>query len=139
MSLQKLSDSQNGALKRLETKLQVAAYNGNLKAAKDLIQDIKTLLRPHGYETRLMQAKNWLYEASIEAGDYPLAIEGLKIIKQKTNKNTRVHLEATALLAIAHLRSNAIDKAEPFVKEVLTNDKVIKSEKKRTEFRKSII
>lgn len=139
MALQRLSDIQNDRLNRLEQKLRRAAGLGDLITAKNIAYDIQTLLRPHGYETRLMQVKNWLYEAGIQSGEYPFAIDGLKSVKLKTNKNTRVYLEATALLAIAYLRNNELEKAKPEIKEVLRNDKVIKSDKKRKEFRKAII
>jgi len=139
MALQKLNTAQNERLARLEHKLHIAAMNGDLVTAKSLAFDIQSLLRPFGYETRLMQVKNWLYESGIEAGDYAFAIDGLKAVKLKTNKNTRVHLEATALLAIAYLRNQDLNNAEPVIREVLQNAKVITSERKREAFRKSVI
>lgn len=139
MATTNLTEIQKERLKRLEYKLQLATYNRDLKTAKELTLDIQGILRPLRKEARLMQAKNWLYETAIEAKEYEYAIDGLKAVKLKTNKQTRVHLEATALLAIAYLRKNDFENAKPFIKDVLQNDKVIKSEKKRTEFRKEII
>lgn len=139
MALPNLTDAQKEKLKRLEPKLQKAAFEGDLPTAKIITLDLQNILRPTGHETRLMQIKNWLYEAGIEAGNYDFAIEGLKAVKLKTSKNTRIHLEATALLAIAFLRKNELNNAEPHIREVLQNDKVIKSETNRAIFRKSII
>lgn len=139
MALSKLTEQQNFRLKNLEAKMKKAVGKGDLAVAKSLAYDIQSLLRPIGYETRLMQVKNWLYETGIEAGDYIFAIDGLKAVQLKTDSKTRVHLEATALLAIAYIRNNDIGNAQPEIRKVLTNDKVIKSDKKRSEFRKSII
>jgi hypothetical protein len=96
-------------------------------------------LIPTGHETRLMQSKNWVFEAAIEAGEYNTAECGLIGVREKMNTNTRVHLEATALLAICILRQGKTSKAEPYIKEVLKNDTVIRSERKRAEFRQHII
>jgi len=86
-----------------------------------------------------MQNKNWLFEAAMEAGHLQIAIKGFLGNRNKTSKNTRVHLEATALLAICYLRKAEIEKAEPLIAEVLRNDTVIRSDKRRREFRRHII
>jgi hypothetical protein len=86
-----------------------------------------------------MQSKNWLYETALKIGEYDFAIEGLKGVKQKTNKNTRIHLEATAMLAIAYLRKSDLKNAEIYIAEVLKNDNVIKTALRRSEFRRLII
>jgi hypothetical protein len=139
MSLKRLNIAQNKRLEKLEDMLRKSVAKADVGAAKAIALDIQEILRPFGYETRLMQVKNWLYEAGIEAGEYAFAIDGLIAVKLKTNKNTRVHLEATTLLAIAYLRNNDLEKAKPEIRNVLINDKAIKSENKRLEFRKAII
>lgn len=80
-----------------------------------------------------------LYEAALENWDLDLAKRGLTFVRQNTNKNTRLFLEATALLAIAHLRANDLPGAEPLMAEVLRNDEVITSKSRRTKFRQEII
>jgi hypothetical protein len=135
----KLNDNQEKRIKILGKKLESTIANSDYKAAKSITLEIQEILRPAGQETRLMKYKNWLYEAAIEAGENLAAIDGLKAIRLKTNKNTRVHLEAGLLLAIAFIRVNDLKKAEPYIKEVLKNDKVIKSESKRIEFREGAI
>ncbi len=50
-----------------------------------------------------------------------------------------MYLEATALLALCHIREGALDKAEPYIAEVLRDDKYIRSKRKRREFHKQVI
>lgn len=59
--------------------------------------------------------------------------------RKLVNKNTRLYLEATALLAICYLRKNDYEKSKPYIQEVLQNEKVIKSERTRREFHHAII
>jgi len=139
MAVEKLTQRQKESLKELEPALQEAVRLGDYSKAKNLTKKIQELLRPTGHETRLMKAKNWLFEAAMEAGELRTAIAGLSGVRNKTNKNTRVHLEATALLAICHLRRKNLGDAEPLMAEVLQNDKYIKSDKKRRAFRKRVV
>lgn len=75
----------------------------------------------------------------LDFGDKNNALIGFKGIRERSNKNTRVWLEASSLLAIGYLRIGSFELAENIIKDVLLNDTVIKSEKKRSEFRKEII
>ena len=135
----KLTDEQKRKLKIFEAKLRNAVYKGNYRHAKELVLDIQNLLRPTGHETRLMKSKNWLFEAALEAGELGIAENGFRGVIQKTNKNTRVYLEAQALLAIVYLRQGKISEAEPLMKKVLKSDNVIKSERKNRQFRVNVI
>ncbi len=139
MNPPKLTEQQKVRLKRLEPALKEAALVGDLERAKSLVVDIQNILRPTGHETRLMQSKNRLYETSMNVDQLEFAIQGFIGIRQKTHRRTRVHLEATTLLAICYLRKSEIDNAEPLISEVLRNDKVISSAKRRAEFRKLVI
>lgn len=135
----KLTEEQKNKLKILEPKLRQAVYKGNYEYAKEIVLDIQNLLRPTKHETRLMKAKNWLFEAALEAGELGIAERGFIGIRQKMNNNTRVYLEASSLLAIVYLRQGKIEKAEPLMQEVLKNDKVITSQKRRRQFRVNVI
>jgi len=139
MAIQSLSLAQKEKIKRLEPALKRAALNGNINSAKSIINDLKDLLISTGRGTKLMELKCYLFEAYMESGDIDFAVAGFIGIRTKTNKNTRTYLEATALLAICYLRKSDIDQAEPLIKEVIKNDKVIKSEGRRILFRKYII
>lgn len=135
----KLSESQRSRLGRLEPELRSAVRSGDYERAKRLLADIQAVLRPSGHETRLMQAKVWLFEAAMESGHLRVAESGLTGIRQRMAPRTRLHLEATALLAICYLRRKDIAKAEPLMAEVLRNDSVISSERKRWQFRVRMI
>lgn len=135
----KLTDIQKNRLSLLEPKLRNAVRLGDYSLAKTIAQDIQSVLRQSGHETRLMQAKNWLFEAAMEANSIPIAISGFEGIRKKCNTNTRVYLEATALLAICFIRKNKLDEAEPLISEVLHKSKYIKSDKRRRQFKRRII
>lgn len=134
-----LTDDQKEKLNRLEPSLREAAKKGDYSSAKRITHEIQNILRPTGHETRLMQAKNWLFEAALESGEIDTAIPGFIGIRKKVARNTRVYLEATSLLAVCLLRKGEIDKAEPLMAEALRNELVIKSERRRKEFRLNII
>lgn len=137
--MNQLTELQKEKLHRLEPRLERALVANDLSAANNIVAEIQNLLRPTGHEIRLIQSKNKLYEAYMNNGDYNHAISGFMGIRQKVNSNTRTYLESSVMLAICYIRIKDIDKAEPIIKEVLTNDKVIKSESRRTKFRKNVI
>src|SRR6266566_719106 len=126
-----LTEPQKRRLRILEPALQNAVRLGNYGLAKRITSDIQDVLRPTGHETRLMQAKAWLFEAAMGAGELDIAESGFVGIRQKTAQGTRIHLEATALLAICYLRKNRLDLAEPFIAEALKRDKNISSPERR--------
>lgn len=134
-----LTDKQKERLKILEPKLDVAIKRREYETAKSLVVDIQSILRPTLHYVRLCQSKNKLFELSIELGDFDFAINGLQSNLKTLNERTRIYLETTSLLAICYVRMQEIEKAKPFIKEVLTNQTVIKSERTRTIFRSEII
>src|SRR5262245_23460823 len=112
-----LTQVQKERLSRLEPALREAAGRGDHSAAKGFAADIQPVLRRTGHETRLMQAKNWLFEAALVAGELDTAKAGFIGVRAKTNSKTRVYLEATALLALCFIREGVLDKAEPLMAE----------------------
>lgn len=135
----KLTETQKRRLKVLEPKLKVAISNRDFPTAKSLVVDLQNLLKPTGHFNRLIQSKNRLYELALEIDKLNIAISGLKSNRAVVNSNTRLYLEATSLLAICYLRQEEIELAKPLIKEVLTNDTVIKSSRTRKQFRIEII
>jgi len=131
----RLTSVQKRRLGVLEPALRNSVRMGDYRSAKQITLDIQELLRPTGHETRLMQAKNWLFEAALEAGQLQIAKQGFEGVRKKTSKRTRVNLEATALLAICFLRERNLKAAEPLIAEVLQNDSVIRSDRRRRQFR----
>ncbi len=86
-----------------------------------------------------MQAKAWLFEAAMEAGELDTAELGFIGVRKKTSKGTRIHLEATALLAICYLRRDRFDLAEPLIAETLKREKSIGSEARRRRFIRTVV
>ncbi|WP_394166914.1 hypothetical protein [Neptunomonas phycophila] len=138
MSAPKLTEEQKSKLRLLEPSLKIAAARRDLEECKKLTAYIQNILRPTGHETRLMQSKNWLFETAMEVGEIDYAIKGFSGVRQKVAKSTRLYLEATALLAICHLRNRDLDKAKPYMIEALRCEKNIKSENGRSEFKVSL-
>lgn len=93
-----LTEIQKQRLSALEPALKEAVYAADYARAKQFAADIQSVLRATGHETRLMQSKNWLFEAALNAGELLTAEAGFRGVRAKTVRSTRVHLEATALL-----------------------------------------
>ncbi|WP_144265916.1 hypothetical protein [Pandoraea sp. SD6-2] len=104
--------------------LRNAVINANYARAKEHAADIQSLLRATGHETRLMQAKNWLFESAMQAGELKVAELGFTGIRQKTSPQTKVYAEATALLAVCLLRQRRLPDAEPLIAEVLASTSI---------------
>jgi hypothetical protein len=136
---QKIPAIQLNRVHRLEQKLDEAASKGELEKAKLALNELKIVLGKFDHQARILQGYLKLYESALEVWELGLAKRGLEHVRKSASKKTRTYLEATALLAIAHLRDKNLTKAEPFIVEVLRNDSVIKSEDTRATFRKEII
>lgn len=132
-----LTEFQKKRLAVLEPTLRAAVYSADYPKAKATAIDIQELLRATGHETRLMRSKTWLFEAALNAGEIFTAEAGFRGIRNKTAENTRVHLEATALLVVCLLRQQKIADAEPLIAEVLQG-KSIKDSNRRRDFIESV-
>jgi hypothetical protein len=132
-------ESLNNRLEKLTPQFKKAINEKNIYDAKIVISDLQHVLRTLSKTARLVEFKNQLYELALEEKDYDFAIDGFLSNRTLVSNTTRLHLEATALLAIAYLRKNEIEKAKPFIKEVLQNKKVIKTDSTREKFNKEII
>jgi hypothetical protein len=84
-----------------------------------------------------MRSKNWLFEAALNAGELNTAELGFRGVRSKTAVSTRVHLEATALLAVCLLRQQKVSEAEPLIAKVLEG-KAIKDADRRRHFIESV-
>lgn len=127
----RLTDSQKERLSVLEPALKAAVYSADYKRAKAIAADIQDVLRATGHETRLMQSKNWLFEAALNAGELFTAEAGFRGVRAKTATSTRVHLEATALLAVCLLRQKRLPEAEPLIQEVLRSSSIKDAQRRR--------
>jgi hypothetical protein len=133
MSPPKLTSEQLERLHLLEPRLRAAALHGDYESAQQLALDIQNILRLTGHEARLQQAKAWAFEAAMEAGRLDIAEPGFIGIRRKVSPGSRLHLEATTLLAICYLRQKKLEKAGPLISEAL-NSRNIRSESARRRF-----
>jgi len=134
-----LTDAQKRRIKSLEPRLRNAARTGNFANAKALAVELQGILRPTGHHMRLFQSKNWLYEAALEDDKIGLASQGFEGIRTAVKTSTRLYLEATALLAVCHLRKGDIEAAKPYMAEVLGNTDIIQSDFQRRSFKRRLI
>ena len=135
----RLSEEQKKALSNLEPALRKCVASADLEKAKAITIKIQKLLRPTGHETRLLQAKNWLYETALEAGELSYAKLGLEETIQKSSSATRLHLEAVTLLAICYLRERDIEKAKELVIDAVEKIYNIRTFWRREQFYRRLI
>ena len=135
MRTSNLTEEQKKKLSILEPMLREAADSRDFDKAKEITTKIQNILRPTGHETRLMQAKNRLFEVAMESGNVETAISGFFAVRQKVSKRTRLYLEATALLAICYLRQKDLASARPYMVEALSCEKNITADQRRSEFK----
>jgi hypothetical protein len=134
-----LSEDQRKQLALFEPQLRACVRSADLKRAKIITAKIQTLLRPTGHETRILQAKNWLYETAMEANSITFAKMGFEGTIQKSNSRTRLNLEATSLLAICYLREENLNRARDLIARAVENINNIKSDERREQFHKRLI
>lgn len=135
----KIPEEQLKRVRVLESQFQQKLESGDLKKAKLIFDQVKDILSVYNHDARMMQGYLQLYETALELWELDLAKRGFRFVRERTSSNTRMHLEATTLLAIAHLRDRDIFSAEPLMAEVLTNETVIKSEEQRERFRLEVV
>jgi len=135
----RLTDKQKERLRILEPKLKLAISERDFEIAKKLVVDLQSVLRPSGHLIRMIQSKNRLYELALEINEIDFAIRGFESNRKLVSDRTRLHLEATSLLAVCYLRQEKIERAKPLISEVLNNDNIIKSKRTKQKFRAEII
>lgn len=135
----KIPTGQLEVVRSLEDQLEQAAREGKLIDAKTKLDNLKPILNKYNHHARLLQAYLKLYEGALESWNLGVAKRGLEFVRRESNKNTRIYLEATTLLAICYLRERDTIAAEPLMAEVLRNEEVIKSISRRIVFRREII
>jgi len=134
-----LTEEQKAKLAKLEPQLKSCVKTADLEKAKKIAANIQLLLRPTGHETRILQAKNWLYETAMEANSLTFAKMGFEGTIQKSSKRTRLYLEATSLLAICYLRENNIHRAQELIINAVENINNISSPDRRKQFHHRLI
>jgi hypothetical protein len=139
MASTKLTDTQLTALKRLEPDLRKAVSMAEPEMAIEVAGKIQELFSNERSHHRLLRAKLWAFEACVDANRLSYAERGLIGIRQLAEKSTRLHLEASALLAVCCLRQKKITESKKLIKEVLSNINNITSDRTRHQFQKRFI
>jgi hypothetical protein len=134
-----LTDGQKIRLAELEPRLRECVSRADFGKAKEIVHEVQTLLRSSGHEIRLLQAKNWLYETALEANQLDFAKSGFIGTIAKTSSKTRLHLEATALLAVCYLKEGDLDSAKPQIAKAVDSVGNIKSTSRRMQFHKRLL
>lgn len=130
----RLTILQKTRLARLEPDLRHCVLVGDFEQAKRNIAKIQNLLRRTGHITRLLQDKNWFYEAALEAGKVNFAISGFEGTRNIASKRTRLYLEASALLAVCYLRKGDVKQAKIYISEAIGCINNIRSSRRRRQF-----
>lgn len=130
----KLSEVQRETLKAHEKRLRKLCSMGHLDDAELSLKHIQSAFREERGHHRLLRSKLVYFEALLDDGKTEEAEDGLKSIRLKANKGTRLHVEARASLAICALRKNDLETAKGHIQYVLKNYGAISSERKRTQF-----
>lgn len=123
----------------LEPALANAARNGNYDLACDLVLKIQNLIRPTGHTYRLNLAKIRLFESAIKAKKFSIAESGLIGIIKLSSESSRLHLEASILLAICYLKQGSMDGASIYIEKAFYSARNIKSKALQSDFRIAIV
>jgi hypothetical protein len=134
-----LSGRQKEVLSKYEKKFQIACRSVNLTEAEQLLKKIQLAFSGNPNHFRLLKAKNWYYEALLDAGKNFEALLGFEMVKKRANEGTRLYLETTILYSVCLLRTGKIDEAKQEIRFVVSNLQNIKSQARRIQFEKRLI
>jgi hypothetical protein len=126
-------------LKPMEKELQKAVAQAEPEKAIEIATRIQTLFGNDRTHHRLLRAKLWAYEACVDANRLNYAESGLIGIRKICGRSTRLHLEASALLAVALLRQKKANDAKKVIREVIENINNIASDRTRHQFQRRFI
>ena len=126
-------------LRELEPKLQRASKYGQFNEAERIIKIIQKLFVNNRDHHRILQAKNWFFQAAFEDNRIDYAIQGFETIRIRANENTRIYLEATVLLGMCYLRKREIELSKKYIREAVISINNIRSDERRNQFQKRII
>lgn len=126
-------------LRPLEFRIANAAQTGCVSEAENTMKEIQMLLSSYGNHHRLLVCRLWYFETLLGANNAAVAESGFQGIIQKAGKNTRVHVEASFLLAVSLLRQKKTFAAKSLFKLVLGELNKIQSPDTRQLFQKRMI
>lgn len=130
-----IPQAQIAAYESLTRKFNVAHSRRDLSELRKIVSELTPILRPIGQESRLNKFKLFYFELAFDLGYTDKAKEGFAGIKKRT-KMSRIHIEASGLLAICYLREGNLKEAKPLMQYVLSNQSIIKTTTRRLEFKR---
>lgn len=137
--MNKLHDHQKNALAPLEKKLKKAVAEAEPDIALETASRIQELFPGDRRHPRLLRAKLWAYEACVDANRLAYAEAGLIGVRKLSNSKTRLHLEASGLLAVVLLRQKKVIGAKELIRGVIENINNIASDRTRHQFQKHFV
>jgi hypothetical protein len=135
----KLTPNIKAEMDILEPKLKRCVKIGDFNSAKKYMIELQNILKPNGYNSRLMKNKIYFFEAALEKGEIDYAISGLIGVRNKVSDSSRMYLESTALLAVCYIRMNKISIAQGYVDETIRRINNIISDELRREFHRTFL
>jgi hypothetical protein len=139
MSASKLPEDILRDLRPLEEALRKAVAAQEPEAAIEAAAQIQRFFTHDRSHHRLLRAKLWAYEACVDANRLAYAEPGLIGVRKLASPNTRLFLEASALLAVTYLRQKKLGEAKKLIREVIGNINNITSDRTRHQFQKRFI
>jgi len=136
--VKKLPKNTLDRLRPLETKLKSAVAAGKVEQAIELTVEIQSLFDDRKHH-RLLKAKLWAFEAALDANMLEYAVSGFEGIRRLSNKGTRIHLEASSLLAVCFLRKKKTREAKRLIRYVIENVNDITTDRTRNQFQKRLV
>jgi hypothetical protein len=139
MSSTKLTKEQLEAIRPLEAALRHAVSCAEPERAIEAATRIQSLLSNDRRHHRLLRAKLWAYEACVDANRLTYAESGLIGVRKLSSPTTRLHLEASGLLAVTYLRQKKLTDAKRLIRDVITNINNIDSAQTRHHFQRRFV
>lgn len=137
--VKKLHEYQKTALPSLEKALKKAVAEAEPDAALETAGRIQELFPNDRRHPRLLRAKLWAYEALVDANRLTYAESGLIGIRKLAGPKTRLHLEASGLLAVVLLRQKKVAESKKLIRDVIENINNIASDRTRHQFQKRFV
>lgn len=139
MAAWKLSDAHLAILRPLEKELRAAVATAEPDTAIEVAGKIQALFDFDRRHHRLLRAKLWAMEACVDANRLSYAERGLIGVRSLAAPNTRLYLEAGALLAVTLLRQKKSAEAKKVLRDVIANINNITSDRTRHQFQKRLV
>lgn len=139
MKNNKLSEKTLTALRPLEQKLSDAVRAGATERAIEIASEIQAIFGPDRRHPRLLRAKLWAFESCLDSQRLTYAESGFVGIRKLSGTRTRLHLEASSLLAVSYLRQRKLADAKRLIRDVIENINNIGSPRTRHAFQKRLI